>query len=300
MPVSNRQRRLNNQAGRERLQLDFSGLGFEGQLSLGRYRYCRAHPPLRTHRHAGCMEICYLARGTQVYEVGGRRYILTGNDVYITFPDEEHGSGGFPEDRGVLYWMLVRMPKENEPFLAFSAGRAAPLINDLRRLKQRSFRGSRVLHDLLEEIAAAGLEPSELPRPLLVSTKVVEFLLEVLRCAGSPAEAGRPDDIKVCLSYIEENIGRSISIEELASVANLSVSRFKAKFRQVTGIPPAEYILRRKIDLAGKLLCGSNDSITSIAYALGFSSSQYFSTVFRRFTNRQPSRYRQEKGPGNA
>ncbi|MDD3927519.1 MAG: AraC family transcriptional regulator, partial [bacterium] len=280
-----------------------STLGFAGQLSLGRYRYCRAHPPLQIHRHQGCMEICFLDRGMQVYEVDGRRYVMTGSDVFLTFPDEEHSSGGFPEDRGILYWMLICMPKADEPFLAFSADRVRPLIDGLHHLDKRYFRGTRVLHDLLEEIIAAAIDSSSPDSygaagspgslaPLIVSTKVAEFLLEVLRCAAVPAEACRPDDVKNILNYIEESRDRLISINELASVADLSVSRFKAKFKQVVGIPPAEYILRRKIDLAGKMLTDSNESITCIAHSLGFSSSQYFSTVFRRFTNLQPGEYR--------
>jgi AraC-like DNA-binding protein len=292
--------------GRERLQLDFSTLGFKGQLSLGRYKYCRAHPPLHMHHHTGCMEICYLFSGTQVYEVGGRKYVLTGNDVYLTFPDEKHGTGGFPEDRGILYWMLLRMPGVDEPFLAFSSGKAGPLIDHLCRLEQRSFRGTGALHDLLEEIIvlaspdgslmSEGRSPTNMPeplKPLAASTKVMEFLLEVLRCADLQMETYQSNDIRSVLNYIEENIDRSIAINELAAVAGLSVSRIKAKFKQVVGIPPAEYILRCKVDLARKMLSGSREPVTSIAYSLGFSSSQYFSTVFKRFTNQRPGEYRQ-------
>jgi AraC-like DNA-binding protein len=298
------------QKRQERLQLDFSILGFKEQLLLGRYRYCRAHSPLHTHRHMGCMEICYLSSGMQIYEAGGRKYPLRGNDVYITFPDEEHSTGGFPEDKGILYWMLIRIPRIDEPFLAFSPDKASPLIDRLCRLERRSFRGIRALHDLLEEIIAIVAYPSssgassmpegcdaaslsEPLRPLAASAKVMDFLLEVLRCADLLVKTDQPDDIKDILNYIEENIGSPISINELAAVADLSVSRIKTKFKQVVGIPPAEYILRCKIALAEKMLSGGNESITSIAYSLGFSSSQYFSTVFKKFINQRPGEYRQ-------
>jgi AraC-like DNA-binding protein len=53
-------------------------------------------------------------------------------------------------------------------------------------------------------------------------------------------------------------------------------------------MPPHEYILRCKIDRAVAQLEAGERSITDIAYDLGFSSSQYFATVFKRFTRLNP------------
>ena len=50
------------------------------------------------------------------------------------------------------------------------------------------------------------------------------------------------------MEYIERNIREDIPIEELAKIAGISVPRFKANFRRLTGIPPREYILRRKVN----------------------------------------------------
>ena len=66
----------------------------------------------------------------------------------------------------------------------------------------------------------------------------------------------------------------------------------KARFREELGMPPHEYILRRRIDRAATLLADktTNRSVTEVAYDLGFSSSQYFATVFQTFhpPNPQP------------
>jgi AraC-like DNA-binding protein len=236
------------------------------------------------------MEICYLAKGTQVYEVHGTRQVLTGNDVYVTFPSEEHSSDGFPEDKGILYWMLVRL--SDEPFLLYTPDRARPLLDALRNLPRRSFRGTKMLGDLLDDIITAYFSGPESFAELIISTKVVEFLLEVLNCAHASTDTPPPDDVKTALDYVEENLLQAVTVGELAGITGLSISRFKAKFKAVVGIPPAEYILRRKIDLAKRLLLERDRSITSIAYSLDFSSSQYFATVFKRFVNQQPSEYR--------
>ena len=81
---------------------------------------------------------------------------------------------------------------------------------------------------------------------------------------------------------------RRFTIDELAEEVHLSTSRFKARFREQMGMPPGEYMVRAKVERAHQLLEESALSITDIAYRLGFSSSQYFATVFKRFTNMRP------------
>ena len=83
-----------------------------------------------------------------------------------------------------------------------------------------------------------------------------------------------------------------IQIRELARLCGLSVSRFKERFRDEVGVPPAEYLTRQKIEAAKSLLLAGDHSITDVAMDLGFSSSQYFATAFKRYTGRTPSEYR--------
>ena len=78
----------------------------------------------------------------------------------------------------------------------------------------------------------------------------------------------------------------------MAEVAGLSVSHFKARFRRETGLPPREFILREKIRLAREALGKGHGTVTDIAFELGFSSSQYFATVFKRYTGQSPRQIR--------
>ena len=80
-----------------------------------------------------------------------------------------------------------------------------------------------------------------------------------------------------------------MQVARLAQVARLSESRCKARFKREIGVPPAEYWLRKKIEQAIVLL--KNRSVTEVAYELGFSSSQYFATVFKRYKLVSPSQH---------
>ena len=57
------------------------------------------------------------------------------------------------------------------------------------------------------------------------------------------------------------------------------------------GVPPAEYMVRRKVELAKKRLSAPKPHVTNVAYDLGFSSSQYFATVFKRYAQQTPSQF---------
>ena len=64
------------------------------------------------------------------------------------------------------------------------------------------------------------------------------------------------------------------------------------RLKEELGITPAEYITLQKMDRAQMLLKTTDDSITDIAYQLGFSSSNYFCSVFKKTLSYSPAAYR--------
>ena len=74
----------------------------------------------------------------------------------------------------------------------------------------------------------------------------------------------------------------------------MSLSRLKQRFQSELGISPREYINLIKMEKAKELLKDENKTVTDIAFALSFSSSNYFSLVFRQLTGKSPTDFRQE------
>jgi transcriptional regulator GlxA family with amidase domain len=87
---------------------------------------------------------------------------------------------------------------------------------------------------------------------------------------------------------------KTLSVEELAAMVYLSTPHFKQKFKESIGIPPAEFMLREKLDHAAKLLVTSEARVTDVAMALGFSTSQHFSVVFKRYFSVSPHEYQKQ------
>ncbi len=96
--------------------------------------------------------------------------------------------------------------------------------------------------------------------------------------------------------YIEENIGDSeLSVQSISDFVDLSAAYFSNMFYRTKGIHLNEYINRTRIRYAQKQLLETNTRVVAISQSLGFSSSSYFNSVFKRYTGMTPSRFR-EKG----
>lgn len=106
----------------------------------------------------------------------------------------------------------------------------------------------------------------------------------------------RPLDERILrvLEVIGQRLRDRLTVEELAEIATLSVSRFSHLFSQQVGLPPREYLERQRLDAAAQLLELTNRSVALIAAEVGFEDPLYFSTRFRRRTGQSPTAYRDD------
>ena len=93
--------------------------------------------------------------------------------------------------------------------------------------------------------------------------------------------------------YVEANLAESVSLADLASAAGLTRMHFAAQFRAATGLPPHEYLLRRRIERAQEMLVRDVESLVDIALSVGFQTQSHFTSVFKRFVGQPPRAWRQ-------
>lgn len=126
--------------------------------------------------------------------------------------------------------------------------------------------------------------------------KVMSVFYEVL-CEISPKLKFSPKkhqnySIKKAIDFITSNYKSEITVAELATVANLSQSRFFSVFKQETGMTPIEYKNYICIRNAEKMLVSEDYSIEELSEKLGFNSSSYFRRTFRAYTGKSPREYK--------
>ena len=263
---------------------------------FGYYNYTSVQPILPAHIHKDMIEICYLVKGKQKYFVGEDNFEMQGGDLFVAFPNEVHGTGENPEEKGTLYWMVLKQPQAEADYLGLGIKEAAELFSYLQALPCRLFKGSSKCRDLLQEIVRIYLTETTLLTRITLNNLLVTFLLEVIRCSKDNENHKCNQGISSILHYIEENVADTNNLEDLADKCNLSLSHVKHLFKKETGIPPTEYINRKKIEKAEELLLNSDLLIKDIAYDLGFSSPAYFATVFKQYKGYAPTKCK-EKSP---
>jgi AraC-like DNA-binding protein len=94
------------------------------------------------------------------------------------------------------------------------------------------------------------------------------------------------------IDYVNNNLDKSISLEELASVANFSPFHFHRIFVAVTGESVNNFSNRMRLEKAARLLKFSNNSISEIATECGLSSPSTFSRAFKQYFGITPNTYR--------
>ena len=112
---------------------------------------------------------------------------------------------------------------------------------------------------------------------------------------GSPRSAGpalSPWQVKRVQAFIDANLDNTIPIQELASIAGLSVGHFFRAFRGSFGIAPHNYIVARRIEHAESRLRDSASSLAEVALECGFADQAHFSRAFAKHAGLPPGAWR--------
>ena len=94
--------------------------------------------------------------------------------------------------------------------------------------------------------------------------------------------------------YINEHFASDCSLKKLASIVNLSPNHLHAIFKESVGLTPYEYVLRKRVELAKKLIITGEKSMLDIALETGFCSQSHFSKVFKKQTGTTPAQFKKQ------
>ena len=83
----------------------------------------------------------------------------------------------------------------------------------------------------------------------------------------------------------------------LAKEMGYSRSAFYKKVSELTGMTPKSYITQQRMEQAAMLLQDTHTTVSEVAYKLGYSNPQYFSTAFKQYYNISPSKYQNAQRP---
>ena len=100
------------------------------------------------------------------------------------------------------------------------------------------------------------------------------------------------------IDYINRNATKPLSISSLAAMFRMNRNEFSADFHRAFGIPPKQYICKRRMGQARMLLLSTALSVKQISYKVGYDNEFYFSRLFKKYTGNSPSDFRKHSNLG--
>ncbi len=262
--------------------------GIPGVETLAYHNRKNSTLPIEWHYHENAFEFTIATKGIVSFDTRTATYKFSKGNIFISFPNEVHGSYE-PVTVSEIYWFQLKID-DPENFLFMNKKSAEDMIENLKLISNHIIQvNSEEVFPLLKQafyLTHHGKEPA------FAATYLQLFLYHVISSVHKNEEALSPD-IGRSLNYITANITSELTLEELAAISNLSCSQYKQKFKKELGISPRRFINQKKIEYAKTLLLDGK-SVTDTAMLLGFTTSGYFSTVFKKYTLYTPVEFIKE------
>ena len=259
------------------------------------------HFYVHLHRHKE-IQITWIKEGTGTLIAGNYMQPFQPGDIYILGANQPHLFKSDPE-----YFDKRKKKKVEALSLFFNPIQfndtvlALPETKPIRRLIEQTNAGLKIPPASAKKIIAEMIQVQQAKQAYRLSA-FIQLLQTLSNSKGnrilssasnaysiSDTEGLRMNDV---YRYTMEHYTEHISLEQIASVAHLTVQAFCRYFKKHTRKTYIRFLNEIRINEACKKMTGNTaDSISSVAYECGFSSAVSFNRVFKQITSVSPSRY---------
>jgi len=112
--------------------------------------------------------------------------------------------------------------------------------------------------------------------------------------ANDKKHSSKNDVVRKVKLYIENNLSKEIKEEELAQTVFVSRAYLCRIFKEVTGENILKYINRKRVEVSKYYLKTTDMSISNVAQKVGFVNANYYSKIFKKYTDVTPSQYKEQ------
>lgn len=268
---------------------------------------------LPPHRNPG-LEIVFIERGRLRWTIEGRTHVVPPGSVFFTYPWETHGGAEEFEPGHHWHWAWIALRgggagREGAARFPASLGlgaadgaRVAALLARAPRCLPAGERLPWLIPRLVEERRGRGLAAEA-----EVSALARLVVLELARLAAGQATGAKDGGdrrVDAFLARLQTECTEPWTLECMAAACRLHRTRFASLVRRQTGDAPLAYLRRLRVRRAQALFAAREDvSVTEVAHACGFASSQHFARIFRRFAGMSAGEFRarqRTRGRGGA
>lgn len=272
-------------AGTEREQ----GLRFVGSHMIDEI-YSKSHARL-PHTHENELELFYVHSGAGQYMVDNRFYEIGRGDIVICNAGVLHGEDPEIGRRICSYSVALNgISVEGLPDNWLAAGDCCPVVS-CGQLAEQAGQIMRLIYLLSADAARLDDVLSSLTLSMVLLTK--QLLRSRERHAVQPAANTAFALAHRARRYLDAHHREPLTLRTVAEAMHASEYYLAHVFKEEIGMPPMQYVMKRRIGEAQSLLMDTMMPIAEIADLLGYSSPCHFNTMFGKYVGLPPGRYRQ-------
>lgn len=257
------------------------------------------------HRNEG-IEIHFLESGSMPYLSQDFDITLTANDLTITRPWQSHKVGNPFVGIGKMYWLIldvgVRKPHVEwrwPEWIILSKPDLDRLTMYIRLNEKPCWKGNARICSCFQnmrELIDTDVDGNNSSKIRFHVNELLILLLDMFDHGDIKSNSDLNESLQrvnLFIHELQETLHEPWTSEAMANASGLGITHFTHFFKQITNQTPMQYLNLKRIELAQKLLrIDLHKSITDIAYYCGFSSSQYFATIFKKHCQLTPNEYR--------
>jgi AraC family transcriptional regulator len=126
---------------------------------------------------------------------------------------------------------------------------------------------------------------------LAIALRLLKFSTRPIPLTSSRVTALPNWKLRRVCEFIDENLGQTITLADMARSIGLTRMHFAAQFRAATGERPHDFLLRNRIERAQRIMATSDATLVQVALSVGFQSQAHFGTVFKKVVGITPSQW---------
>ena len=249
-------------------------------------------------------ELVIILGGGGCHIIGNKSYPLRRGDIYVITGSYAHGFSQTEnlEFANVLFHPDKIVSEEIKNTMSgykalFEIEPAYRIDKDFSARLEASPIQIREISEIFEQIAALTSERTSENR---IMTKILINLLvaklSIFYNENAEGTAAHISKLSGVLAYIDNNLGENLDTGSLANSANYSTRHFTRIFKEILNETPQNYILKKRLGNAARLLSSNNMAISDAALSSGFSDGSYFARIFKNKYGITPSEYKKHHG----
>ncbi|MBX9784206.1 MAG: AraC family transcriptional regulator [Chitinophagaceae bacterium] len=220
-------------------------------------------------------QIGYVAKGNGIFFANHEEFPITAGELFFIHPGRVHN--GKPDE--AVGWCVDT--------IAIKANFAEQLFSPPAKISFSTFvTGDKTAASLFLKTFSL-LENFE--QSFENESKLYLLLQDLLKAKATvePEQNNRrniTDAVNRAIRFIESNYKQSFSLDELAAQCFLSKFHLLRLFKNQTGLTPYTYQIQLRLNEARRLIF-QNNSLTEVAYELGFADQAHFTNTFKKYAN---------------